>query len=424
MKQTRISVSMLVPGLVLASMLFSGQVFAQAASCGVERNVTPKPLDEQTWKRMNDVYEDIGDENYDIAYEKLVSMEERTRGSDYLKAIIQQLIGQVQWARENYDAALKGFEEAVKLNALPDNTHYSLMYQIAQLYYMKERYNDALKSLDVWFCKAPAEKIKSSAYVLKASIHAAEEDWPKVIPAIQQAIDMEDEPKEPWYNLKLASHLELDQKPEARDTLKVLIKYWPNKKLYWVQLSNIYFQLENDQEALAVSALAYKKGLLDKQADFLYLSNLYSLREVPFKAAAVLEDGIDKGFVESSEKHWTMIADAWYSAEEMENALAAYEKAGEAADDGDIDLRRGYILIDMERWEDARDALKVAIEKGGINERQEGEAHLMVGMAEFNLGNYDGASAAWGRASRFERSKKAAEQWMAHLRDERARNAP
>ena len=91
-----------------------------------------------------------------------------------------------------------------------------------------------------------------------------------------------------------------------------------------------------------------------------------------------------------------MIADAWYTSEEMEQALIAYEKAGAAALDGEIDLRRGYILIDMERWEDAKDALQKAIDKGGINERKVGDAHLMVGMAEFNLDNFDDASAAWG----------------------------
>jgi hypothetical protein len=47
----------------------------------------------------------------------------------------------------------------------------------------------------------------------------------------------------------------------------------------------------------------------------------------------------------------------------------------------------------------------------------------MVGMAEFNLDNFDAASAAWGRAGRYERSQKAADQWMAHLRDERRRRA-
>ncbi|NND43738.1 MAG: tetratricopeptide repeat protein [Xanthomonadales bacterium] len=410
--------------LVIAGVLASGQVLAQSYGCGVEREVSVKPLSEQTWKQMNDIYEDIGEENYDLAFQKLKDMLDRDKGGLYKQAIIQQLLGQVEWARERYDSALGYFEQAIKMDALPDNTHYSLMYQVAQLYYAKERYDEALRSLETWFCKAPEEQIKASAYILKASIYASKEDWRNVIPAVDTAIEMEEEPKEAWYQLKLASHFELEQKPEARDTLKVMIRHWPNKKIYWVQLSNVYFQLKNDDQALATMALAHRKNLLDKQTDFLYLSNMYSLREVPYKAAEILEDGIEKGVVESSEKYWTMISDAWYAAEEMERALAGYEKAGELAEDGKIDLRRGYILIDMERWEDAREALKAAIAKGGITERAEGEAHLMVGMAEFNLDNFDEASAAWGRASRYERSKKAAEQWMAHLREERARRAP
>jgi len=410
--------------VLLAGAFCSAQAMAQANNCGIERSVTPKPLNEQTWKRMNDVYEDIGEENYDLAFEKLNSMVERARGGVYLKAIVQQLLGQVEWARENYDAALRGFEIAVEMNALPDGTHYALMYQISQLYYMKDRYEEALDSLDVWFCKAPAEKIKASAHILKASIYAAKEDWAKVIPSVETAIAMEEKPTQSWYLLKLASHHQIEDMAGARDTLKVMLTFWPDKKLYWIQLSNVYFQLQNDDEALSVIVLANRKNLLNKQTDYLYLSNMYALREVPYKAAQALEDGIKKGFVEPSEKHWKMIADAWYTSEEMENALIAYEKAGAAALDGEIDLRRGYLLIDMERWEEAREALKKAIDKGGINERKMGEAHLMVGMAEFNLDNFDDASAAWGRASRFPQAKKAAQQWMLHLREERARRAP
>ena len=134
--------------VLVAGTLFSGQLSAQSGGCGIERTVTPKPLDEQTWKRMNDVYEDIGEENYDLAFQKLTDMVNRGKGGNYLKAIIQQLLGQVEWARENYDQALRGFEKAVAMDALPDATHFSLMYQIAQLYYMKERYNDALESLE------------------------------------------------------------------------------------------------------------------------------------------------------------------------------------------------------------------------------------------------------------------------------------
>ncbi len=98
----------------------------------------------------------------------------------YLQAILNQALAQVEWSRGNYDPALKYFETAVEIDALPDEAHFALMYQIAQLYFMKDRYDDALDRLDLWFCTVPPEKVTSAAYVLKASIHARQEDYPAV----------------------------------------------------------------------------------------------------------------------------------------------------------------------------------------------------------------------------------------------------
>jgi tetratricopeptide (TPR) repeat protein len=410
--------------VLIAVMVASlpGQTLAQASECGKERGKTSVALDEVTWNRLNDVYEDVGEELYDDAYEKLQKMNLRKHG-DYLEAVLAQALAQVEWARSNYDAALMHFEKAVAVDALPDLTHFSLMYQIAQLYYMKERYDEALDKLALWMCKVPEEKIIAGSYVLKASIYAQKQDWKNVIPAIETAISMSDEPKEGWYQLKLASHFELEQFPKAAQTLEILIQSWPDKLVYWVQLSQIYYKLKMDDAALSVMALAYRRNMLEKQTDLMYLSNLYSNNDVPFKAAEVLQKGMEGGFVESSTGNWTMAADAWYAAEEMEYALAAYEKAGQASDDGEIDLRRAYILVDMERWSEASEALEAAFEKGGINDRKTGEAYVLQGMSEFNLGNYDKASTAWGRASKYPKVKKAAQQWMNYLREERARKS-
>jgi len=144
---------------------------------------------------------------------------------------------------------------------------------------------------------------------------------------------------------------------------------------------------------------------------------------VPFKAANVLQKGIEDGYVESNRKHWTIVADSWYAAEEMEKALLAYEEAGKASDDGEIDLRRAYILVDMERWSEASVAIEAALEKGGFNDRKTGDAYVLQGMSEFNLGNYNKASTAWGRASQYPKAKKAAQQWMNHMREERSRKS-
>ena len=408
--------------LATVTVSLSSQALAQASECGNKRGKGSVALDEITWKKLNDVYEDVGEELYDVAFEKLTRMYQRMHG-DYERAVVAQALAQVQWAREDYDSALTYFETAVEIGALPDLAHFSLMYQIAQVYYMRERYDDAPDKLALWMCKVPAEKITAESYVLKASIYAQKQDWRNVVSAADTAISMSDDPKEGWFQLKLASHFELEQFPMAAQTLQTMIQMWPDRKDYWVQLSQIDFKLKQYDEALSVMALAYRRNMLDKQMDIVYLSNLYSNNNVPFKAAQVLQKGIEDGIVEADTRHWTMIADAWYAAEEMEEALHAYEQAGQKSDDGEIDLRRAYILIDMERWDEAAVAVKAALDKGGLSERKTGDAYVIQGMSEFNLGNYDQARTAWNQASNYPRAKKPAEQCLNHMREERARKS-
>lgn len=418
-----------LPALLLTALLTTlltlgaPPAFGQAGKCGVERDPGTGTLDELTWKQLNAIFEDVGEERYDEAYADLQKLMARAGRDKYLQAILNQALAQVEWARGNYDPALRYFETAVELDTLPDQTHFALMYQIAQLYFMKDRFDEALERLDLWFCTVPPEKVTSAAYVLKASIFAQKGDFPQTLVAIDAAIAMDPDPKESWYQVKLGAHYELEQYPQAAATLEILIARWPDKKLYWTQLSQIYYKLKQDDRALAIMALAHRRNLLDKQSDLTYLSSLYSNAEVPYKAAEVMEQGIRDGIVQPTQAHWTIAADAWYAAEELERALAAYEEAGKAAGDGEIDLRRGFILVDLERWPAALEALNQALEKGGLDERRTGEAYLLRGMAHFNLDNLDSASADWGRAGRFERTRDAALQWMNHLQEERRRRA-
>ena len=408
--------------LAVLAVSFSAQAAAQASECGKKRGAKSAALDEITWKKLNDIYEDVGEELYDEAYEKLARMYQRIRG-DYEKAVVAQGLAQVEWARENYDEALKYFEVAVELDALPDQAHFALMYQIAQLYYMNERYDASLDALALWMCKVPPEKITPEAHMLKASIYAQKQDWANVIKAADTAISMSDEPKEGWYQLKLASHFELEHFPQAAQTLEGMIQKWPDKKDYWLQLSQIHFKLDRFDEALSVMALANRRNMLDKQMDLVYLSNLYSNSNVPYKAAEVLQQGIEASIVEANTRNWTMTADAWYAAEELEKALYAYEQAGRMSGDGEIDLRRAYILVDLERWEQASVAVNAALEKGGFSERKTGDAYVIQGMSEYNLGNLERARSAWTTATRYPRARKSAEQWLIHMREEQARKS-
>ncbi len=390
-------------------------VAATADECGVKRETAAQALDEMTWNRLDTIYRKISGEQYDEAYDDLQKMLERAGDDAYLQAIINQALAQVEWSRENYESSLVFFERAVALDVLPDPAHFALIYQVVQLYNMQGRYPEALERLDAWFCMVPPETVTPAARVLQASLYVEQGNYAGALKAVQKAIAMDATPRESWYQLKLAAHSELEQYPQAAETLEVLITNWPGRKEYWIQLSQICYQLKQEDKSLAVTALAYREGLLDSQSDILYLSSLYSNAELPYKAADVLEKSIRDGIVESSRYHWTLVAESWYAADELEKSLAAYEAAGKAAEDGEIDLRRGFILVDLERWQAALESLDRALEKGGLDDRRAGEAYLLRGMAHFNLGNLDSASADWERAGRHEKTREAALQWMNYL---------
>jgi tetratricopeptide (TPR) repeat protein len=396
---------------------------AAAGACGIEREVGVGALDEWTWRQLNAIYEEVGDDRYDEAFDDLTRLLERSGRDRYLQAILNQALAQVEWARGRYEASLRYFERAVELDTLPDETHFALQYQIAQLYYAAERFEEAHARLELWFCSVPPEKVTSSAFVLAAGIHARREDHAAALEAIGKAIDMDPSPKEEWYLLKLAAHFEMEQLAEAAGTLEILVENWPGDRRYWLQLAQVSERLGQSSRALAVLALANRRELLDREGDITFLSGLYSRAELPYKAAEVLENGIRTGVVTGNGTNWSRVADAWYAAAELERALAAYREAGRASGDGDSDLRRAHILIDLERWPAAVEALDLALSKGGLDDRRTGEALLLRGMARYSLENYDDATADWERAGRYETARDAAAQWLNHLREERRRQA-
>ena len=145
--------------------------------------------------------------------------------------------------------------------------------------------------MDEYF--AVVDEIPDSAFAIKANAHAQLEQFREGKAAIKQAIQLSDKPKESWYQLLLAFHSELTEYREMSEVLQTLITIAPNKKTYWMQLSSVYFTLKDDKKSLAVLELANKKGLFEKESDFMQLFKMYSYNSVPYKAAETLQSALD-----------------------------------------------------------------------------------------------------------------------------------
>lgn len=415
-------------GLVVVAMLLVGPAFGQTqvrgVPCDVEREVRVGAHTEATYNRLSRIYEDIGEERYDQAYSALETLLGRVRRDEYDQAVVHQAMGHVRMQQDRPADAIRHFNQAIDLNALPNNQHFEMILMVAHMYYGMGRFRDALDQLDYWFCVTPSDQTNVvNVWVMKASIHAQIDEFRQALDAVDRAITMSDEPREQWYQLKLGMHLELNEYRPAIDVLKILVQMNPDNKNYWIQMSSLHAELGNEDDSKAVLHLAYRRGLLNRQTEYMQLASLLQAKGAPRRAAEVMEDGLSSGVVEGTRRHWEMAAGAWYEARELNKALVAYEKAGAQSSDGKVDLQRGFLLIDLERWEEARDALRRAINLGGLNEGENGNARLLLGMAYFNLGDYDRSLEAFNDAANYRRVSQAAREWINHVRESRNRRS-
>ena len=252
----------------------AAQVGAESLRCGQEREVQAGLLSEATYKRMNGAFEKLGEEKYNEALADLQKLSE-SRLNDYEKASVQQAMGFARAQLEQYEAAVRHFEEAIRLNQMPNQAHFEMILQVAQLYNALRRYDDALRQLDFWFCVSTEDaKKQAEVWVLKASLHVQKEEYREALSAVDQAIELRLDPPETWYQLKLGMHLELKQYRPATEVLKILIRMNPDRKEYWIQLAGSYLELDENAEAMSTLRLAYRRDLLSTNTEFLQLAGL------------------------------------------------------------------------------------------------------------------------------------------------------
>ncbi len=374
------------------------------------RQVTPGALDEATYKRMERVYNWIGDEKYVEAKAELEKMLGRKR-KPYAKAMMYQTLAHVFSAMENIPESVRNFEKAVASNTLPNRVHYDIMFMLVQFYFADEELDKTGKLLAQWFKEVPHPG--TSAYILRASLNQQLKKYRPAISDIKVAIEISDKPKESWYRLLLGLHYQLKEYKEAAKVLEILVGLYPEKVKYWTQLSQLYLELKADEKALATLALAYLKGLLVKERDFLQLSNLYRLMEIPYKGAQILNDGLTQGNIEPSKKHWKTAAEAWFSAQEIDKAIIAYSNAAKLSTDGKMDMHVAYLYLDKEDFNETAKAAKLALKKGGLKKDQ--DALMILGMANFELGEFEASINAFKRCRRIEKCRSASSEWIRHV---------
>lgn len=376
-------------------------------------------VDQRTAKRLTAVQEFLQAEQYDEA-ENILKGFSMTRLNPYERAIVYQMYGYIAAGREDYEAAAGYFEQCLAEGAMPEQSAVNMRFNIAQLYMALQRWDDALAALLQWFDEV--EEANSNAYYVLAIAYYQKSDETgdpeykkKALVPAEKAVAMATKPKQNWLQLLLALYLDDKQYEKALPVLEQLVSLYP-KKTYWLQLSAIYGELGKDEQSLAAQQLAYTQGLLTKDKELRRFAQLFLYYDLPWRAAKVMEKGIEEETIEEDSESLELLANALLAAREYEAALEPLDRAASMAETGDLYMRLGQVYIQREEWAKASTALENALEKGELDDTC--GSQVLLGITSYSQGNKSAARTWFQRARRDEECEEQSARWLQHLERE------
>lgn len=418
----------LVAGLLLAlgtgtAFLLPLQARAQQPTEAPRERATRKtPAMRETVFRELSAAQAAADEGrVDEAIRMLNKVEARKDLNSYELAQLYNFYGFIYYAQDEYRKSIQAYEMLLAQPDLPEALEATTLYGIAQLSLVTEDYDAAVDYLERWFRLVPDPG--PQAYVLLAQAHYQQARHEEALKALEKAMDLArsqgQEIKENWLLMARALYFELGRYDRVVEVLETLLEKYPRNE-YWPQLAAMYGEAGREKEQLVAYEIAYQQGVLDQGRQQVLLAQLYLQQDVPYKAAKVLERGMADGVIERDARNLRLLSQAWTLAQDSEKAIVALHEAARVSGDPELHLRLAQQYAGLARWDQALDAAQQAL-AGDVNAA--GEAHMLAGMAQYNLGRLDAARESFRAAASDGDTARTARQWLEYLDKEQARKS-
>jgi hypothetical protein len=259
---------------------------------------------------------------------------------------------------------ISALKKAIDLNGLDNNTHYGFMYELAQRQFNEKNYDASLQSIDT-FLKETKTVSYSDAYALRGNnqyrlnkLPAAEADLKAAIAAAGAKADPM------WTQLLIRVLSEQGKKQEAAKYSESIAQNTGSSKDDQINLAISYRDANQLDKAVEVVDALRKKQELKEERDYRVAMEIYRRAKMSEKVASVIGDGLKAGALKEDTKLLEVYGESLYYSEQYDEAVAAWNKAAPNAKDGGTYLNLAIVLLDLQRYAEAKDAAQKALNKG------------------------------------------------------------
>jgi len=387
-------------------------------------------MSEPTYKKLTEAQEALDAKNYQQALAVLNAMLSDGRKMNRNEiGQVNNILGFVHFTLEDYPAAIRAYKEVLAQGEdIPEGLEVQTLYTLAQLSFVNENYDDALRYMETWITKA--NNPGADPHIFMGQVYYQMENYQAATAQIEKGIAIAQERnvdvKEQWWALLNFLYFEQEKWPKVLETLEILVRDFP-KREYWLRLAGVHGQEGNDNESLWTYEAASAAGFLTEQSDLTNYAGLLMQSEVPVRAARVLDEGITKGVVEKNDRNLQSLGQAWQMAQETKKAIPVFEEAARVSSDGKIYERLAMLYLDNDEFQKCTTASKSAIERGGLRKIQ--SLQVVQGMCFYNLDQLSAARQSFqacqesARRDRDETNQRICAQWITYIDNESNRRA-
>ena len=411
--------------LLLAGMLACGNVNAQGSG-KADRNDKTKTrqaqaVSKEVYERIVKAQEMVDEKEYQGALRLLNRLYNPDKLTEYEQANVLNYLGFVYYNMDNMRDAIATYKKLLAIPSLEPQMEKQTTFTMAQLLTIEERYQEALTTLDKWFVLEtnPAPE----PFILKAQILYNLDRYQAMIQPIETAMqvarDRNKPARESWWNLLNFAYFQEENYAKVRDIQKTMLQTWP-KARYWKALAGAFTELGQDDKLIYAYDAAFTQGMLEKEAEFVTMAQLFMQAEVPYNAAKLLQEKMDSGVVKKNEKNYRLLSQAWMLSMEDQKAIPAQKAAAALADHGEIDARLANSYLNVGEYGQCVTAARTALRKGGL--KSPDNIQISLGMCLYNQQKYSESKTAFRAAAKVPRAQRISRQWIRVIDAEIERN--
>lgn len=370
-------------------------------------------IDAKTFEKLMSAQELTEAGQHDDALAVLDVLKNRGKVSGYGKSQMWNFYAFIYASKEDFPKAIEAYKEVIAIEETTPALALQAKYTIGQLYFHLENYNQCIKYIGDWLKEV--QKATPTGHIMLAQAYYELKNYDLALKNVDKAVELEvaagRKVKENWLRLKSALYYDKGDYNNTAKTYELLVKLYP-KTNYLKQLAGMYGELGKDMRRLTVYDSIYLNGDMKKSGDILNLAYMFLGQDVPFKAAKIIEKGMNDGIIEKNQKNIETLGNAWAQANQHDKAIPVLEQAAKLANDGKLYARLAGVYFDAGDYAKSANAAKNAASKGGL--KQAGNNYLLMGMSYSNLKKYKDALQAFRKAKETRSILKDARAWEKH----------